>query len=102
MVIKKKTSSTNPLRFTIKISIQFGILLIGFLGEGYLKNEIPILHFYFNLIKLKSVLSILLNRYIDEPLDINKSLFLLIAMGGNNECLEVKSHDVANIIWLKD
>ncbi len=102
MLIKKNISSTAKLEFTIKISIEFGIFLIGFSGVGYLKRKEKLTPFYFNLIELKSGSNILLNRSLEEPLEINKSFFKLIAIGDDNRWLAARNQNEALVLWLKN
>ena len=100
--IKKSISIKDLLNFSITASIKFGIMSIEFAGNGYLKGEQPILHFFFNLIELKLGSNILLSRSIEEPLEKGKSFFALIATGESDRWLSARGQGGSLILWLKD
>ena len=100
--LKKSLSIDQQLRFSIIVSIQFGIVSIEFSGNGYLKGHQPCLPFFLNLIKLKSGSSILFSKSLKEPLEKEKSFFALIASGKNGRWLSARGQGGGLILWLKD
>tara|TARA_Y100001968_G_scaffold320758_1_gene354179 strand:- start:438 stop:1064 length:627 start_codon:yes stop_codon:yes gene_type:complete len=100
--LKKDISIKNPLKFSIKASIQFGILSIEFSGNGYLRGEQPFLPFLFNLIELKSGSTILFSRCLEEALEKEQSFFALIALGESCRWLSARGQGGALILWLKE
>ena len=100
--IKKVTSIEDLPKFSITVSIKFGVISIEFAGNGYLKGEQPILPFLFNLIELKSGSSIFLSRSLEEPLEKEKLFFALIASEKEGRWLSARGQGGALILWLKD
>ena len=100
--LKKDISTENPLKLSISASIKFGLLSIQFSGIGYLKGEQPFLPFFFNLIEVKSGSTILLSKSLEEPVEIGKSFFALIAIGRSNEWLSARGQGGGLILLLKD
>ena len=100
--LKKDPSIKNLLKFLITISIRFGIISLEFSGKGYLEGSQPFLHFFFNLIELKSGSNFLLRSPIKEPKQKEKSFFALIASGQSGEWLSARGQGGALIIWLKN
>ena len=99
---KNNLSIHHPLKFTIAVSIHFGIVSIEFSGNAYLKGDQPFLPFFFNLVELKSGSSVLLSKLLVEPVKKEKSYFALIASGENGEWLSARGQGGALVLWLKD
>lgn len=99
---RRDISSDFPFVFSIITSIQFGLISIKFSGEGYLKEEQPLLHFFFNLIELKLGSNILLTRSINKPVEKEKSFFELIALDESNRWLSARIKGGSLILWLKE
>ena len=102
IVLKKNLLKKKPVDFSINTSIQFGLISIEFSGNAYLKGEQPFLHFFFNLIELKSGSSILFSRTLEKPVEKEKLYFALIASATSNEWLSARGQGGALILWLKE
>ena len=100
--LKKSLSNDHPFRFSIGVSIEFGIISIKFSGNGYLKGNQPLLPFIFNLIELKSGSSILLSKTLEEPVEKDTSFFELISSGESGKWLSARGQGGGLILWLKD
>ncbi len=98
----KKLLTENSTELSVIASIQFGILIIAFSGNGYLKGKQPLLLFFLNQIELKSGSKILLTRSLKEPEGKEKSFFAMIALEENDELLSARGQGGAVVIWLKD
>ncbi len=100
--LKKAISIDDQNEFCISISIQFGLLSIGFSGSAYLRGQRPTLTFFLNLIELKSGSRILLSKSLEEPSKNEKTFFAFIAAGESGEWLSARSQRGAFILWLKN
>ena len=102
IVLKKNLLKKKPVDFSINTSIQFGLISIEFSGNAYLKGEQPFLHFFFNLIELRSGSSILFSRALEKPVEKEKLYFALIASPTSNEWLGARGQGGALVLWLKE
>lgn len=100
--LKKSPSIHLPFKLSIITSITFGLLSMEFSGYGYLKGKQPLLIFFFNLIQLKIGTKVLLSRCLNEPEENKKSIFKLIALGGNRKWLSARVQGSGLVLWLKD
>ena len=99
---RKKLLTKYSPKFSVIVSIQFGILTMEFSGSGYLKGEQPLLTFFLNQIELKSGAKILLSRSLKEQDDKENSFFSLIAMEENGKWFSARGQGGAFVIWLKN
>ena len=100
--MRKDISKENSHKFSIIVSIQFGLFSIEFSGSAYLKGKQPVLFFFFNLIEVKLDSSVLLRRSIKEPIEKEKSFFALIASKKNFGWLAARGQGGGLILWVKD
>ena len=99
---KKVISSENTSKFSVIVSIQFGLLAIELSGRGYLKGKQPLLPFFLDLIELKSGSNILLSRSLKKAEEKDNSFFSLIALEENGEWLSARGQGGELVIWLKN
>ena len=100
--LKKNQASEQLSRFEISNSIQFGPLLLSFIGSGELKGLQPLLPFFFERIELKFGRSVLISRSLVVPDEINRPFFALIAMEEDGRWLAARGRGGGLAIWLRD
>ena len=88
--LKKYQTDKDTLKFEIINSIQFGELLLRFVGYGELKGKQPLLPFLFENIELKLGQNILYNRVLKVPDSKSRPFFALIAMGESRDWLAAR------------
>ena len=99
--LKRNASSLNQYEFLMSSSIKFGLISIKFSGPGYLKGQQPLLHFFFNLVELKSGSSTLLKQTLKEPVKKEKSFFALIGSNESEGWLSVRGQGGNLILLMK-
>ncbi len=99
---KKDVSTEDLSKFSVIISIQFGLFTIEFSGSGLLKGKQPLLPFFFRRIELKTGTNIILRRSLEEPEEKKKPFFALIALEENGKWLSARVQGGAMLILLKD
>ncbi len=100
--LRKESFKEDQVKFRIVNSIQFGSLLIRFIGTGELKGSQPLLPFFFELIELKLGDSVLFKRALEIPDEKNRPFFALIAMGDGGSWLSARGRGGGLALWLKD
>ena len=100
--LRKDELNKEFLRFDITNFIQFGTLVISFIGSGELKGSQPLLPFFFERIELKLGNTVLINRILDVPALKNRPFFALIGMEENGKWLAARGRGGGLALWLKD
>ena len=100
--LKEDLTQENIERYDITNSIQFGSLLIRFIGSGELKGSQPLLPFYFKTIELKLGSTVLLSRSIQIPDIKNRPFFGLISIEENRKWLAARGKGGGLALWLKN
>ncbi len=100
--LRKEQMNEELLKFDITNSIQFGALVIRFIGFGELKGSQPLLPFFFERIELKLGTSVLFSRSLSIPDEKDKPFFALIAMGDSGIWLSARGRGGGLALWLKD
>ena len=100
--LKEDLTQENTERYDITNSIQFGSLLIRFIGSGELKGSQPLLPFYFKTIELKLGSTVLLSRSIQIPDIKNRPFFGLISIEENRKWLAARGKGGGLALRLKN
>ena len=100
--LRKDQNKEEVLRFDIKNSIQFGALLIQFIGSGELKGSQPLLPFFFERIELRLADNILYSRTLDKPDERDRPFFALIAIDENGNWLAARGRGGGLALWVKN
>ena len=100
--LKEDLNEDSPNKYEITNSIQFGSLLIRFVGSGELKGSQPLLPFYFKIIELKLGSKVLLSRSIQTPDTKNRPFFGLISIEENGKWLAARGRGGGLALWLRD
>ncbi len=100
--LKYLESNNESQIFSLSNSIQFGLLVIQFVGLGNLKGNQPLLPFYFEFLEFKVGEKTLLKKYIALPPEKDRPFFALIGIGKNMEWLAARGRGGGLALWLKD
>ena len=91
----------EALNLEINNSIQFGALLIKFIGLGELQGQRPLLIFYFDRIELKVGERILVKRLLKIPEKKERPFFALIGIDKDKRWLAARGRGGGLALWKK-
>ncbi|KGG16153.1 hypothetical protein EV06_0863 [Prochlorococcus sp. MIT 0602] len=98
--LRKLTSDKDFPTLSLSNTIEFGPLLIRFLGLGGIRGKQPLLPFFFERIELKLGKLVLINRLLNEPDEKDMPFFSLIAKSNKDGWLVARGRGGGIALWL--